>query len=166
MASVANGGLLMRSQVVSRILDTENKEAVTYGPMVKHRVISSETARTLSQLLVKTASPGGTAHGAFISGYRVAGKTGTAQKIVDGRYSSQHHVGSFSGFFPADDPSVVITVIVDGSRTDMPVSGSGTAVPSFRRISEKLIPYYAISPREVRAAFALSGRPTPVETSN
>jgi len=166
MASVANGGLLMRSQVVSRILDTENKEAVTYGPMVKRRVISSETARTLSQLLVKTASSGGTAHGAFISGYRVAGKTGTAQKIVDGRYSSHHHVGSFSGFFPADDPSVVITVIVDGSRTDMPVSGSGTAVPSFRRIAEKLIPYYAISPREESTAFALSGRLAPVETSN
>ncbi len=166
MASVANGGLLMRSQIVSRILDTDSEEAVTFGPMVRRRVISSETARTMSELLVKTASPGGTAHGAAISGYRVAGKTGTAQKIIDGRYSSHQHVGSFSGFFPADDPSVVITVIVDGSTTNMPVSGSGAAVPSFKRIAEKLIPYYAITPREENTAFALSGETGTGQTGN
>ncbi len=166
MASVANGGLLMRSQIVSRILDTNSEEAVTFGPMVRRRVISSETARTMSELLVKTASSGGTAHGAEISGYRVAGKTGTTQKIIDGRYSSHHHVGSFSGFFPADDPSVVITVIVDGSTTNMPVSGSGAAVPSFKRIAEKLIPYYAITPREENAAFALSGEAAVGHTGN
>jgi len=166
MATVANGGLLMRSQIVSRILDTDSEEAVTFGPMLRRRVISSETARTMSELLVKTASPGGTAHGAAVSGYRVAGKTGTAQKIIDGRYSSHQHVGSFSGFFPADDPSVVITVIVDGSTTDMPVSGSGAAVPSFKRIAEKLIPYYAITPREENAAFALSGEAGARQTGN
>lgn len=166
MASVANGGLLMRSQIVSRILDTENQEAVTFGPMVKRRVVSSQTAQTMSQLLVKTASTGGTAHGAEISGYRVAGKTGTAQKIINGRYSSHQHIGSFSGFFPADDPSVVITVIVDGSTTNMPVSGSGAAVPSFRRISEKLIPYYAITPREESTAFALNAETGAIQVGN
>jgi len=162
MATVANGGLLMRAQIVSRILDTENEEAVTFGPMVRRRVISNSTARTMSELLVKTASPGGTAHAAAIPGYRVAGKTGTAQKIVDGRYSNRQHVGSFSGFFPADDPVVAITVIVDGSITNMPVSGSGAAVPSFKRIAEKLIPYYAITPRDVNADFALNEDAVPV----
>ncbi len=154
MATVANGGLLMRSQIVSKILDTNGKEAVSYGPMVKRRVISSETARTMSELLVKTASPGGTAHGAGIPGYRVGGKTGTAQKIVNGRYSSRHHIGSFSGFFPADNPEVVITVIVDGSYSNMPVSGAGSAVPAFKRVAEKLIPYYAITPLDENTAFA------------
>lgn len=166
MATIANGGLLMRSQIVSKILDTESKEAVTYGPMVKRRVISSGTARTMSQLLVKTASTGGTAHGAAIPGYRVAGKTGTAQKIIDGHYSSRQHVGSFSGFFPADNPNVVITVIVDGSTTDMPVSGGGAAVPSFKRVAEKLIPYYAISPKEETKAFALNEGAGRIQSGN
>lgn len=157
MASVANGGLLMRSQIVTKILDTENEETVSFGSSVRRRVISRETARTMSGLLVKTASPGGTAYKAAVPGYRVAGKTGTAQKIVNGRYSSKQHIGSFSGFFPADDPDVVITVIVDGSTIDMPVSGSGAAIPSFKRVAEKLIPYYAITPIETNEAFAMNG---------
>ncbi len=165
MATVANGGLLMRSQIVSRIVDTDNNDAVTYGPMIRRRVVSRETARTMSQLLVKTASPGGTAHKAYIPGYRVAGKTGTAQKIVDGRYSNRQHVGSFSGYFPADDPEVVITVIVDGSRSNMPVSGSGAAVPAFKRVAEKLIPYYAIPPRRENGAFASAIGTTGVSSS-
>lgn len=156
MAAVANGGMLMRSQIVTKILDTDSRETISFGKMARRRVISERTSRTMSQLLVKTASPGGTAHKAHIPGYRVAGKTGTAQKIVNGRYSTQKHVGSFSGFFPADDPQLAITVIVDGSTIGMPVSGSGAAVPSFKRVAEKLIPYYAITPVETEEAFALN----------
>ena len=156
MAAVANGGMLMRSQIVTKILDTDSRETISFGKMAKRRVISERTSRTMSQLLVKTASPGGTAHKAHIPGYQVAGKTGTAQKIVNGRYSTQQHTGSFSGFFPADDPQLAITVIVDGSTIGMPVSGSGAAVPSFKRVAEKLIPYYAITPIERDEAFALN----------
>ena len=156
MSAVANGGTLMRAQIVTKILDTDNRETISFGKMPRRRAISEHTARTMSELLVKTASPGGTAHKAHIPGYRVAGKTGTAQKIIDGRYSSSQHTGSFSGFFPADDPQLAITVIVDGSTIDMPVSGSGAAVPSFKRVSEKLIPYYAISPVERTGAFAVN----------
>ena len=136
MAAIANGGLLMRSQVVSKILNTDSKEAVSFGPMVRRRVVSNQTARIMSELLVKTASEGGTAFKAAISGYQVAGKTGTAQKIINGRYSSQSHVGSFSGFFPASDPELVITVIVDGSHSGMPVSGGSAAVPAFKNVAE------------------------------
>ena len=157
MAAIANGGLLMRSQVVSRILNTDSKEAVSYGPMVRRRVVSNQTARTVSELLVKTASEGGTAFKAAIPGYQVAGKTGTAQKIINGRYSSQSHVGSFSGFFPASDPELVITVIVDGSHSGMPVSGGSAAVPVFKNVAEKLIPYYAITPVDQSRAYALGG---------
>ena len=80
MAAVANGGLLMRPQIVTKILDTENEETISFGSMIRRRVISQDTARTMSQLLLKTASLGGTAYKASIPGYRVAGKTGTAQK--------------------------------------------------------------------------------------
>ena len=157
MAAIANGGLLMRSQVVSRILDIDSKEAVNFGPMVRRRVVSNQTARTMSELLVKTASEGGTAFKAGIPGYQVAGKTGTAQKIINGRYSSQSHVGSFSGFFPASDPELAITVIVDGSRSGMPVSGGSAAVPAFKNVAENLIPYYAITPVDQGSAYALGG---------
>ncbi len=157
MAAIANGGLLMRSQVVSKILNTDSKEAVSFGPMVRRRVVSNQTARIMSELLVKTASEGGTAFKAAISGYQVAGKTGTAQKIINGRYSSQSHVGSFSGFFPASDPELVITVIVDGSHSGMPVSGGSAAVPAFKNVAEKLIPYYAITPVDQGRAYALGG---------
>ncbi|MGK0238490.1 MAG: cell division protein FtsI/penicillin-binding protein 2 [Candidatus Pelagisphaera sp.] len=166
MATIANGGLLMRSQIVTKILDTNNKETVSFGKMVRRRVISRETARTMSQLLVKTASLGGTAHKAAIPGYLVAGKTGTAQKLVDGRFSSRHHTGSFSGYFPADDPEFVITVIVDGSTIGMPVSGSGAAIPSFKRIAEKLIPYYAITPIDSNEAFAMNADVSRLAASN
>lgn len=145
----------MRSQVVSRILNTESKEAVSFGPMVRRRVVSNQTSRTMSELLVKTASEGGTAFKASIPGYQVAGKTGTAQKIINGRYSSQSHIGSFSGFFPASDPELVITVIVDGSHSGMPVSGGSAAVPAFKNVAEKLIPYYAITPVDQGRAYAL-----------
>ncbi|HCR28540.1 MAG TPA: hypothetical protein DIV79_00805 [Opitutae bacterium] len=157
MAAIANGGLLMRSQVVSRILDIDSKEAVNFGPMVRRRVVSNQTARTMSELLLKTASEGGTAFKAGIPGYQVAGKTGTAQKIINGRYSSQSHVGSFSGFFPASDPELAITVIVDGSRSGMPVSGGSAAVPAFKNVAEKLVPYYAITPVNQDRAYALGG---------
>ena len=90
----------------------------------------------------------GTAKAAAIAGYEVAGKTGTAQKLVDGRYSKRNHVGSFVGFFPASNPEVVITVIVDDAR--IPGGrinyGSAVAVPAFRRIAEQLISYLDIKP--------------------
>ena len=147
-------------------MDTKNKETVSFGKMVRRRVVSRETARTMSQLLMKTASSGGTAHKAAIPGYIVAGKTGTAQKLVNGRFSSRQHTGSFSGYFPADNPEVVITVIVDGSTIGMPVSGSGTAIPSFRRIAEKLIPYYAITPIDSNEAFAMTEDASRMAASN
>lgn len=157
MAVIANGGLLMRPQLVTKILNTESEETVSFGPMLRRRVISSETARTMAQVLVKTASLGGTAYKASIPGYRVAGKTGTAQKYINGRVSTRNHIGSFSGFFPAGNPEVVITVIVDDSTIGMPVSGSGAAIPAFKRVAEKLIPYYAIMPIETNEAFAMNG---------
>ncbi len=157
MASVANGGVLMKPIIVSRIVDAEGKEVARFGPVSRRRVISRSTAETMAHLLEKTASPGGTAAIAAIPGYHIAGKTGTSQKIVDGRYSSSHHVGSFSGFFPAKHPQVVITVIVDGAQVPGVAYGSTVAAPSFKTIAEKLIPHYAISPTDDAGRVAFRG---------
>lgn len=146
MASVANGGILMKPQVVSRIIGPRDESIIEFGPLARRRVVSRSTARIVAGMLEKTASPGGTARVASIPGFRVAGKTGTSQKIVDGRYSRTQHVGSFSGFLPANDPQLAITVIVDGANVDGVAYGGKVAAPSFKRVAEKLIPYYAITP--------------------
>ena len=85
----------------------------------------------------------------MISGFQVAGKTGTTQKIIDGKYSSSHHVASFSGFFPADNPKAVITVVVDEPKMKKGRLGYGGSVagPSFKNIASRLISYFGIQPK-------------------
>lgn len=157
MAAIANGGVLMRPQTVAGVMDPNTGELLRFGPLPKRRVVSRSTARTVAALLEKTVSDQGTAQVAAIPGYRVAGKTGTTQKIVEGRYSREDHVGSFSGFFPAHNPRVVITVIVDGAKVPGVAYGSRVAAPSFKSVGQRLIPYYALSPSESQDGFALVG---------
>ena len=154
--TLANGGMLMTPRVVSSITNYEGEKVVEFGPLPKRKVFSRDTAQTVTQLLEEAASERGTARRAAVDGYRVAGKTGTTQKIVDGRYSSHEHVGSFTGFFPANNPQVVITVIVDNGRPAEGGLGYGgvVAAPSFRKIAQKLIPYYAIAPSPSTGGYA------------
>jgi len=102
----------------------------------------------------------GTAKVAAIAGFEVAGKTGTAQKLIGGRYSDRDHVGSFVGFFPASRPRVVITVVVDdGHPANGRIAyGSVVAAPSFRKIAEQLIQYLDIKPATSAAAGSLLAR--------
>ncbi len=145
-ATLANGGILMRPRLVSGISNYDGNEVLRLGPVPKRKVFSRSTASIVTRLLEDAASERGTARRAAIDGYRVAGKTGTTQKIVDGEYSTSRHVGSFTGFFPADKPEVVITVIVDGAEVPGVAYGGLVAAPSFRNIALELIPHYAIAP--------------------
>jgi cell division protein FtsI/penicillin-binding protein 2 len=147
MATIANGGLLMRPQVVRRLEGPEG-QSLEYWPDIERRVIGEDTARTMAQLLKNAASANGTAPRAAIPGFEVAGKTGTTQKIVDGHYSNQHHVGSFVGFFPASDPRVVISVVINDARLNGTAYGSTVAAPSFKSIAERLIQYLGIPPTQ------------------
>ncbi len=147
MATIASGGELLRPQIVSEILDASGDTVYSFGGVARRQVLKPEVARQMARMLMGVTEDG-TAKAAAIEGYEVAGKTGTAQKLVDGRYSNRNHVGSFVGFFPASNPEVVITVIVDDAR--MPGGrinyGSAVAVPAFRRIAEQLISYLDIKP--------------------
>lgn len=150
MASVANGGVRMQPQLVRRIFGHDGRTLRRFDPEAAGRSLGSEAAAMLARLLEATASEHGTAARAYIPGYRVAGKTGTTQKIVDGRYSHQKHVASFSGFFPAPDPRFVITIVVDEPEVAGVGYGGTVAAPAFRRLAESLIRYYAIpATREV-----------------
>jgi len=148
MAAIANGGVLMRPQVVRRIEDKDGIIVHEFSPVQRRRVVRPETAEVMQKLLVGVVSPKGTAPRAVIPGYEVAGKTGTTQKIIDGRYSSSHHVGSFVGFFPASRPRLVISVIIDDARLNGTAYGATVAGPSFKLIAEQLIQYYGISPTQ------------------
>lgn len=167
-ATLANGGVLMTPKVVAAITNYEGDVIFEFGPVPKRKVMSRGTAQTVTHLLEEAASARGTARRAVVEGYRIAGKTGTTQKIVDGRYSTREHVGSFTGFFPADNPQVVITVIVDGGRpaTGGLAYGGVVAAPSFRNIAKKLIPHYAISPSPSASGLAHSDARNGYPSSN
>lgn len=147
MATIASGGLLFRPQIIKQIRDSSGEIVYRYDAVSRRRVIRQETAATMARMLEGVVRPGGTAVEASIPGYEVAGKTGTAQKLIDGHYSKAHHVGSFVGFFPASDPKVVISVIVDDANVaGGEAYGRVVGAPFFKDIGEQLIQYLDIKP--------------------
>jgi cell division protein FtsI (penicillin-binding protein 3)/stage V sporulation protein D (sporulation-specific penicillin-binding protein) len=158
MSVVASGGLLMRPQIIREVRDAKGERVYRFDGVSRSRAISEHTAETMAYLLMRVASSEGTAPEAAIPGFQVAGKTGTAQKLVPVtdskgrtvlRYSEKDHVASFVGFFPASRPQISITVIIDGADARCPggvAYGAKVAAPSFKRIGEQLIQYLDIKP--------------------
>jgi cell division protein FtsI/penicillin-binding protein 2 len=149
MGVIASGGVLMRPQVIKQIRDTNGQVVYQFAPMVTRRVISAHTAQTMAHLLMGVVSSDGNAIEAAIPGFEVAGKTGTAQKVINGHYSDHHHIASFVGFFPASNPQVAITVIVDDADAFTPggtAYGHIVAAPAFKHLGEQLIQYLDIQP--------------------
>ncbi|MEN9841917.1 MAG: hypothetical protein RL376_1717 [Verrucomicrobiota bacterium] len=148
MGAIANGGQLLRPQVIRQVMDAQGEVVYSFRPAVRRTVIAPATADAMARMLQRVVSVDGTARVAIIPGFEVAGKTGTAQKLINGRYSERNHVGSFVGFFPASRPRVVITVIVDDGRPASGALGYGATVaaPSFKVIAEQLIQYLDIKP--------------------
>ncbi len=147
VSAVANGGWLMRPYVVSEIRDARGQLVAQVTPQVRRRPITADTAKKLGTILegVITAGTGGKA---AVAGYRVAGKTGTAQKIdpETGGYSDKLFVASFAGYVPADDPRLTIVTIIDEPQGE---SWGGTvAAPMFRHIAEQGLTYLGVSSQE------------------
>lgn len=159
MATIASGGLLFRPQIIRQIRDASGEIVYRFDAVTKHRVITEATAVSVARMLEGVVKKGGTAVEGAIPGYEVAGKTGTAQKIVNGRYSKTNHVGSFTGFFPASRPAVVITVIVDDANVPKSLGGAGygrvVAAPFFKHLGEQLIQYLDIKPVDYTAGARL-----------
>ncbi len=158
VAALANGGVLMKPYVVSEVRDAQGKALRQILPQVKRRVVSPETARTVTSILEGVVTDG-TGAKAAIPGFRVAGKTGTAQKIDPrtGAYSSTLFVGSFVGFVPADNPRLAMIVVIDEPQGE---SWGGTvAAPVFRRVGEQVLNYLGVSSDEpVKLAMASNRR--------
>jgi cell division protein FtsI (penicillin-binding protein 3) len=144
VASVANEGLLTKPYIVRRVVNAEQTTEIQ--PTIIRRAISENTARILSDMLAEAMDRAES--DALLSGYQVAGKTGTAQIPVPGGYHPTLILGSFAGYLPVDDPQVLILVIIDRPLTAK--WGSKTAAPTFRRIAEQLVLVLDIPPDEAR----------------
>jgi len=153
MSVIANKGVLMEPLIAERVFDVAGNDIVRFSPKAKRRVVSTEVAQTVADMLVDVVGKDGTARKAAIDNYSVAGKTGTTQKIVNGKYSRQHHVASFSGFFPANKPALVITVVVDEPQLKGVGYGGSVSAPAFRNIAEACIAYLGIRPSRPDASF-------------
>ena len=154
VSAIANGGWLMKPFVVSEIRDGSGQLVFQAVPQVRRRPIGAETAQALGAILEGVVVVG-TGSRAAIPGYRVAGKTGTAQKIdpETGGYSPTQFVGSFVGYVPAEDPRLAILVVIDEPQDE--AWGGVVAAPVFRRVAEQALPYLRVSPREpVKLALA------------
>ncbi|HVR36037.1 MAG TPA: penicillin-binding transpeptidase domain-containing protein [Methylomirabilota bacterium] len=143
-SAIANGGNLMRPILVDRLEDASGVVVARNEPTRIRRVISEEVAADMVESLKMVVSSNGTARMAQLEHYRVAGKTGTAQKPEAGRYAPGKYVASFIGFFPADKPEVCIYVVVDEPKPMY--YGSVVAVPAFKNIAQRLANYLNIPP--------------------
>lgn len=141
MATVANDGARLRPHVVGRRIASDGTVSV-YQPVLVERPISPDTARELTEILVKVVEEGATL--AKVEGYRVAGKTGTAQIPIPGGYDPKATVHTFVGFGPVPDPELVVLVKLDRPR-DLPWA-SMTAAPTFQRLASRLFTALAIPP--------------------
>lgn len=142
ISAVANGGELIEPRIAGAVYRDNRRYVVP--PKVVRRVISAETAATLTTIMEDVVDRG-TAKTAQIVGYAIAGKTGTASKLVDGKYSKTDYNASFIGFAPSRDPAIAIIVVVDSPRAGTYYGGSVSA-PIFKRIAEPALRYLRVPP--------------------
>lgn len=141
VSAIANDGMLMRPQVISKIVDRERRVVYQAVPEAIRQVIRPDTAKTMRGIMAGVTEQGGTGRRSRIDGYRVGGKTGTAQKVINGRYSNKANMASFVGFFPVEDPQISMIVVVDNPQ---PLhSGGAVSAPVFSEIGTELVRYLA-----------------------
>ncbi len=141
-AAMANEGKLMKPQIVQEIRDREGNLVKTIEPEVVRQVIAPETARQVMSILESVVSEG-TGKNAYLEGYRVGGKTGTAQKVIPGgRYSTSEYIGSFLGVAPVNDPRMVCLVVVDSPQGVY--YGGQVAAPAFKNIMRDGLRYLQV----------------------
>jgi cell division protein FtsI/penicillin-binding protein 2 len=146
LAAIANHGVLMRPMLVKNLQTRDGKVVEQYQPQAIRRVTTDETARQMVQALKTVVTPDGTAPKAALTNYLAAGKTGTAQKVVNGRYADDRFVVSFIGFFPADNPEVCISIVMDAPREGGHAFGGALCGPVFHDIAARCASYLNIPP--------------------
>jgi membrane peptidoglycan carboxypeptidase len=142
VSSVANGGDLIQPRVVRALIKDGKRQEVK--PTILGRTISKDTAATLTDIMEQIVERG-TGTFAQVDGYKIAGKTGTAAKLVNRRYSKSDYFASFVGFFPSRDPVATIIVVIDSPHANG-YYGGPNAGPVFQRVAQATLRHYGISP--------------------
>ena len=146
VAAAINGGYLYRPYIVKETFDDKGKTIQAFEPEMQRQVISEKTSKQVREALESVVA-NGTGRNAFTDGLRVGGKTGTAQKVVDGTYKDGDYIVSFVGFAPADDPELLVYVAVDSPKNGSQFGGV-IAAPIVGRIIEEVAPLAGVTKRE------------------
>jgi len=144
MASIANDGWLMRPMIVKQLQERDGSVVQRYAPERVRKIIGEQADLDMITALKTVPTKDGTAPDAAMKNYVVAGKTGTAQKAENGAYASGKYISSFIGFFPADDPQICISVVMDEPKEGY--YGGKVCGPVFREIAERCASYLNIPP--------------------
>ena len=143
VSAIANGGNLMKPRLVSKLIDNEGNVVIENKPEVIRQVISKTTSDMMLEMMESVVTKG-TGTNAYVPGYRVAGKTGTAQKIIDGKYAPGKYIGSFVAVAPATDPKIAVLVIVD--EPEGMYYGGSVAAPVAGKVIEETLSYLEVEP--------------------
>jgi cell division protein FtsI/penicillin-binding protein 2 len=144
MSALANDGKLMRPMLVSRLEDRNSNVVQQYAPQCVRQIVSESTDKLMVEALKTVVTPEGTAPGAAMKDYTSAGKTGTAQKVENGTYAEHKFYSSFVGFFPADNPELCISIVMDEPKEGY--YGGQVCGPVFKDIAERCASYLNIAP--------------------
>ena len=146
-AAIANGGKLLEPILVKRVVDGTGSVVREATPRVRREAVPPNVARTVAEMMVAVTEGDGTGTEASVPGFRVAGKTATAQKAdpATGKYTKDRFTASFAGFVPAERPRLVIVVVLD--EPALARAGGQVAGPVFRRIAERSLRYLGVTPK-------------------
>ncbi|HKM01436.1 MAG TPA: penicillin-binding transpeptidase domain-containing protein [Sedimentibacter sp.] len=144
VSAISNGGNLMEPRIVKQLIDEDGNIIKNFDTVVRRKVISDETSKIMLQIMKESAEAG--TKQAYRAGYRIGGKSGTAQKVIDGRYIEGKFISSFIGVAPVDNPRAVALVMVDEPDTSIGSYGSIVAGPVSADLLENILKYYDVEP--------------------
>ena len=155
VAAAVNGGTLYQPYIAKEFIDPKNNQVVSKRHLWKKKSYFQGNFRK-SSVCIRNVVAKGSGKGAFIDGYRVGGKTGTAQKVKDGKYLENNYIVSFIGFAPADDPEIVVYVAVDNPK-GVTQFGGVVAAPIVGNILRDALPVMGVKPRKEQVERDING---------
>ncbi len=144
VSAISNGGNLMKPRIVKQLIDDDGNAVESFDPEIRRKVISDETSKMMLSIMKDSAEAG--TKQAYRPGYRIGGKSGTAQKVINGRYIDNTYVSSFIGTAPVDNPRAIVLVIVDEPDPSIGYFGSIVAGPVAADLLENIMKYYDVEP--------------------
>lgn len=158
--TIANGGKMMKPYIVSSVLDEEGNTISTTQPAAKRQVISEKSAAKVADMMEHVVSEG-TGKNAYVAGFRLAGKTGTSEKLAGGKKDGKY-VASFACFAPANDPKISMLIVIDEPVGQ--INGGQIATPVAAEVAEATLNYLNVDPQYTAKELAELGEETPSVT--